>query len=240
MRTGRRPRCASGAMGPDVQNVNRTASASANAAMTCSKNSQPMVGIVRYPVRYRSRCIAPEAISNPAPTAPHSNRRGADVPLDASHNWYYVAGIRVVQLPRIIFVICSKCPGSAWTENVVSTVRCHNAISSAIWSRADQGHVLHQGGRDRGDRGLLVAGQLVILDLLGRRLVAHPDEDLVVEVHAAGPMPPMYSASVGLSRSAARSTSSSGRIATGPPTTSNVSLVCRARGLAKPSASASA
>ncbi len=51
---------------------------------------------------------------------------------------------------------------------------------------ADQGHVLDQLGGHGGDGALLVAGQVEVLDLFGFGLVAHPDEDLVVEVDPAG------------------------------------------------------
>ena len=44
-----------------------TASPRPDAAITCSRNSHPIVGIVRYPVRYRSRWIAAVAISRPEP-----------------------------------------------------------------------------------------------------------------------------------------------------------------------------
>src|ERR1700693_2886042 len=51
---------------------------------------------------------------------------------------------------------------------------------------ADQGHVLDQLEGDGGDGALAVAGQVEVLDLFGFGLVAHPDEDLVVEVDPAG------------------------------------------------------
>src|SRR6266851_3095066 len=41
--------------------------ASPKAVIVCSRNSQPIVGIDRYPVRYRSRWIAPAAASSAAP-----------------------------------------------------------------------------------------------------------------------------------------------------------------------------
>src|SRR5215472_11846096 len=50
---------------------------------------------------------------------------------------------------------------------------------------ADQGDVFDQGGGDGGDRGPLVARQVVILDRGGLGLVAHPGEHLVVVVDAA-------------------------------------------------------
>src|SRR5690348_7880073 len=52
--------------------------------------------------------------------------------------------------------------------------------------RADQRDVLDHAGRDGRDGRLLVAGQVVVLDGGGLRLVAHPGEDLVVVVDAAG------------------------------------------------------
>ena len=52
----------------------RTAAPSPKAAITWSRNSQPIVGIVRYPVRYRSRWIA--AVEPGAPRRPASGRAG--------------------------------------------------------------------------------------------------------------------------------------------------------------------
>src|SRR5215472_14815081 len=54
--------------------------ASRKAAIICSRNSGPMVGIELYPVRYKSRWMAPEAISNAAPAIPYQDRRGSDAP----------------------------------------------------------------------------------------------------------------------------------------------------------------
>src|SRR5215813_12433600 len=51
-----------------------TAAARANAVITWSRNSQPTVGIDRYPVRYRSRWIAPVAASSPAPATRRPSR----------------------------------------------------------------------------------------------------------------------------------------------------------------------
>src|SRR5215472_1608195 len=53
--------------------VASTAAARPNAVITCSRNSQPRVGIGRYPVRYRSRWIAPDAASSPAPASRNPN-----------------------------------------------------------------------------------------------------------------------------------------------------------------------
>ena len=54
---------------------------------------------------------------------------------------------------------------------------------------ADQGDVLDQLGGDGRDRALLVAGQVEVLDGAGLRLVAHPDEYLVVKVDTPGAHP---------------------------------------------------
>jgi hypothetical protein len=51
------------------------------------------------------------------------------------------------------------------------------------------GAFFHQLRRDGRDRALLVSSQVEILDHPGLGLVAHPDEDFVVEVEAAGPHP---------------------------------------------------
>ena len=45
-----------------------TASASTNPAITCRRKSHPMTGMLRYPVRYRSRCIAAEATADRPPS----------------------------------------------------------------------------------------------------------------------------------------------------------------------------
>src|SRR6185437_12699737 len=50
---------------------------------------------------------------------------------------------------------------------------------------AYQGYVFDEFGGDGGDGAFLVAGQVVVLDLLGLGLVAHAGEYLVVEVDAA-------------------------------------------------------
>ena len=64
-RRGRQP---AGDSAASRRGMASTASPRPKAAITCSRNSHPIVGIVRYPVRYRSRWIAAVAISRPEPT----------------------------------------------------------------------------------------------------------------------------------------------------------------------------
>ena len=71
------------------------------AAITCSKNSQPIVGMVRYPVRYRSRWIAPVAISRPAPATRSTalSQPGADGPA-----CFFAARAAPVIVPGMVVV----------------------------------------------------------------------------------------------------------------------------------------
>ena len=81
-----------------------TASPRPKAAITCSKNSQPIVGMDRYPVRYKSRWIAAIAINSPEPTTRRMTRgqSGVGCPASSRPSPLTVSGL-VMRCHRVIF-----------------------------------------------------------------------------------------------------------------------------------------
>src|SRR5690348_10584509 len=100
-----------------------TASPRPKAAITCSRNSHPIVGIVRYPVRYRSRWIAAVAIRRPEPATRRITAAQAGAVRPACSRAARPAPLAVVSLVMSCRSVICQSSVSAGSVSVASAAR---------------------------------------------------------------------------------------------------------------------
>src|SRR5690349_14585803 len=93
------------------------------ATITCSKNSHPIVGIVRYPVRYKSRWIAAVAIRRPEPATRRITAGQPGAVHPACSRAARPALLTVVSLVISCFSVICQSSVSAGSVSVASAAR---------------------------------------------------------------------------------------------------------------------